>query len=198
MENGLSRPGELASKRRGFLGVAAAIALTAVLAASLTGCGQASQSSASSSTASASVSSTASASASASGSGTASAAASSAASASASSSAASVTASIPDGAIEWTEASAHIGETVSVYGPVKGSSYMPESEGQHTYVDIGAEYPDEHRASMDIPGESRGNFPGDPESIYLGKMVCVTGEVYEHDGIPYIRVASADQVKVLD
>ena len=51
---------------------------------------------------------------------------------------------------------------------------------------------------MDIRGENRGNFPGDPESIYLGKTVCVTGEIYEHDGIPYIRVASADQVKVLD
>ena len=170
MENGLSRSGELASKRRGFLGVAAAIALTAVMIASLTGCGQTSQSSASSSTASASVSS----------------------------SAISVTAAIPDGAIEWTEASAHIGETASVYGPVKSSSYTSESEGRHTYVDIGAEYPDEHRASMDIPDESRGNFPGNPESIYLDKTVCVTGEIYEHDGVPYIRIASADQVKVLD
>ena len=188
MENGLFRSDELASKRRSFLGVAAAIALTAVMIASLTGCGQTSQSSASSSTASASASSSA-ASASVS---------SSATSASASGSAASVTAAIPDGAIEWTEASAHIGETVSVYGPVKSSSSPSENEGRHTYVDLGVEYPDVHRVSMDIPGESRGNFPGDPESIYLGKTVCVTGEVYEHDGIPYIRVASADQVKVLD
>ena len=188
MENGLSRPGELAGKRHGFLGVAAAIALTAVMIASLAGCAQTSQSSASSSTASASTSSSA----------TSASVDSSTASASVGSSATSVTAAIPDGAIDWTEASAHIGETVSVYGPVKSSSYMQESEGQHTYVDIGAEYPNEHRVSMDIPGESRGNFPGDPESIYLGKTVCVTGEVYEHDGIPYIRVASADQVKVLD
>ena len=36
------------------------------------------------------------------------------------------------------------------------------------------------------------------ESIYLGKTVCVTGEICEHDGIPYIKVSSADKVKVLD
>lgn len=173
---------EHASKRRAFLGVAAAIALTAAMAASLIGCGQASQSSASGSTASASASSTA----------------SSEASTSASSSTTDVTAAIPDGAIEWTEASAHIGETVSVYGPVKGSSYLSDSEEKHTYIDIGAEYPDEHRVSMDVEDKNRGNFPGDPESIYLGKTVSVTGEIYEHDGIPYIKVASADQVKVLD
>jgi len=197
MENGLFRSDELASKRRGFLGVAAAIALTAVMIASLTGCGQTSQSSTSSSTASTSASSSA-ASASVGSSAASASVSSSATSASASGSAASVTAAIPDGAIEWTEASAHIGETVSVYGPVKSSSSPSENEGRHTYVDLGVEYPDEHRVSMDIPDESRGNFPGDPESIYLGKTVCVTGEVYEHDGIPYIRVASADQVKVLD
>ena len=60
------------------------------------------------------------------------------------------------------------------------------------------EDPDEHRVSMDIRGENRSNFPGDPESIHLDKTVCVTGEIYEHDGITYIRVAAADQVKALD
>ena len=178
MKISTDRPDELARKRRAFLGVAAAIALAAVMAASLIGCGQASQPNASSSAASSTASSTA--------------------SAPASSSAIGVTADIPDGAIEWTEASAHIGETASVYGTVMGSSYMSESEGKHTYIDIGAEYPDEHRVSMDIEDGDRGNFPGDPESIYLGKTVCVTGEIYEHEGVPYIRVASADQVKVLD
>jgi hypothetical protein len=182
MEIRTNRLAELAGERRTFLWVVAAIALTAAMAASLIGCGQASQSNASSSAASASASSTA----------------SSAASASTSSNATGVTAAIPDGAIEWTEASAHVGETVSVYGPVKGSSYLSDSEEKHTCIDIGTEYPDEHRVNMDIEDKNRDNFPGDPESIYLGKTVCVTGEIYEHDGIPYIKVASADQVKVLD
>ena len=84
-----------------------------------------------------------------------------------------------------------------MYSPVKSSSYTSESEKKHAYIDIGAEYPDEHRATMDVKYENRGNIPGDPESIYLRKTVCVTGEIYEHDGIPYIRVASADQVTVL-
>ena len=178
MEISTNRLAEHTSKRRVFLGVAAAIALAAAVAASLIGCGQASQSSASGSAAGSVESSTA--------------------SASVDSSSADVADAVPDGAIEWTEASAHIGETASVYGPVKSSSYMSDSEEKHTYIDLGAEYPDEHRVSMDVENEDRGNFPGDPESIYLGKTVCVTGEIYEHDGIPYIKVASADQVQVLD
>lgn len=162
--------GELTGKGRVLLAIAATIALTAMMAISLVSCGQASQTSTSDSATSASVSSAAT----------------------------SEVAPIPDGAIEWSEALSHIGETASVYGPVKGSSYLPETEGQHTYIDLGAEYPDEHRASMDILGKNRGNFTGDPENLYLGKTVCVTGEIYEHDGVAYIKVTSADQVKVLD
>ena len=105
---------------------------------------------------------------------------------------------IPDGAIEWTEASSHIGEIVTVHGPVKDSSFLNESNEQPTYIDIGAAYPDGSRVSMVVWGEDRGNFPGEPESMYLGKTVCVTGELYAYDNATYVKVASPDQVKVLD
>ena len=104
---------------------------------------------------------------------------------------------IPDGAIDWTEAKGHIGETVTVYGPVKDSSYLRESNGQPTYIDIGAAYPDDSRVSMVVWGEDRGNFPDDPECMYLGKTVCVTGELYAYDNATYVKVARPDQVQVL-
>ena len=106
-------------------------------------------------------------------------------------------AGIPDGAIDWTEAKAHIGEVATVYGPVKDSSYLRESNEQPTYIDIGTAYPDNSRVSMVVWGEDRGNFQGDPESMYLGKTVCVTGELYAYDNVTYMKVARPDQIQVL-
>lgn len=105
---------------------------------------------------------------------------------------------IPDGAISWDDAKSHIGERVTVYGPVKDSSYMSSSNNQPTYIDIGAAYPEERRVSMVVWGEDRGNFPDKPESMYLGKTICVTGELYSHDGVTYVKVATPDQIRVLD
>ena len=105
---------------------------------------------------------------------------------------------VPEGAIDWTEAKSHIGETVTVYGPVKDYSFLTESNGQPCYIDIGAAYPDDSRVSMVVWGEDRGNFPDAPETMYQGKTVCVTGELYAYDNATYVKVSTPDQVKVLD
>lgn len=104
---------------------------------------------------------------------------------------------IPEGAIDWTEAKAHIDEVVTVYGPVKDYSFLTGSNGQPCYIDIGAAYPDDSRVSMVVWGEDRGNFPDAPESMYQGKTVCVTGELYSYDNTTYVKVATPDQVTVL-
>ncbi len=105
---------------------------------------------------------------------------------------------IPEGAIPWQEASQHIGETVTIYGLVKDSSYLRDSNGQPAYIDIGAAYPDDSRVTMVVWGEDRGNFPDNPEAMYLGKTVCVTGELYAYEGATYVKVSSSNQIMVLD
>ena len=50
---------------------------------------------------------------------------------------------------------------------------------------------------MVVWGENRGNFPDAPESMYQGKTVCVTGELYSYDNTTYVKVATPDQVTVL-
>lgn len=105
---------------------------------------------------------------------------------------------VPDGAINWTEASSHIGEYVTIYGSVKDSSYLTSSNGQPSYVDIGAAYPDDRRLTMVIWGEDRANFSGEPDQMYLGKTVCVTGELYEYEGVAYVKVSTPEQIKVVD
>lgn len=107
------------------------------------------------------------------------------------------TTGVPEGAISYTEAKSHVGETIAVYGEVKASEYRSESNYQPTYIDLGAPYPDESRVTMVVWGEDRGNFPGAPESIYLGRTVCVTGELYDYEGVVYVKVETPDQVQVL-
>jgi len=104
----------------------------------------------------------------------------------------------PDGAIKWTEAGRHVGEKVTVYGPVAGSKYASTSNNQPTYIDIGARYPDPDRVSMVVWGEDRSNFPGSPEDMYLGKTVSVTGEVYIYSGACNIKVESPSQIRVIE
>ncbi len=104
---------------------------------------------------------------------------------------------IPEGAIEWSEASQHVGEVVSVFGTVKGSKYASTSKGRPTFIDIGAGYPDKNRLTVTIWGENRGAVSPSPEAMYEGKTLCVTGEVYLYDGASNIEVSSPDQIAVL-
>lgn len=105
--------------------------------------------------------------------------------------------SIPAGAISWQEAQSHIGENVTVCGPVVGTNYAKKVNGQPTYLDIGAAYPDTSGVSALIWGEDRSAFEHAPESTYEGQTICVTGEPYMYNGQCYIKVTSPSQIQVL-
>jgi len=111
---------------------------------------------------------------------------------------------IPSGAIKWTEATTHIGEVVSIYGPVKNVTHAYQSDGSPTFIDIGASYPDPRRVTVVIWGEHRANFPSAPESLYDGKTVCVTGEVYLYQDMASmnqshnIAIQSPSQIQVIE
>lgn len=115
----------------------------------------------------------------------------------AASSSASSKSQIPAGAISWEDARAHVGETVTIYGPVTRSKYASTSNGSPTFIDIGASYPSDNRVTMTIWGKSRSAFPSSPEGMYNGKTVCVTGEVYLYKGVCNIEVTSPSQIQVL-
>lgn len=105
---------------------------------------------------------------------------------------------LPENAVDWLMAPQHVGETVSVYGPVVDSEYARTSNGQPTFLDLGTFYPDPDRVSVVIWGKNRGNFSPSPEALYEGKRICVTGEVYVYDGVCNIEATSPDQIKILD
>lgn len=105
---------------------------------------------------------------------------------------------IPNGAINWSEAGKYVGQTKTFYGTVVETNFASSSKGMPTFLDIGVAYPDVKRLSLVVWGEDRGNFSGSLESLYKGKTIAVTGEVYKYDGINRIEVSSPSQIKVLD
>lgn len=104
---------------------------------------------------------------------------------------------IPSDAVEWTNASKYLGRTATIYGPIVNSTVASSSNGSPTYLDMGAAYPASNRVSIVIWEEDAHNFPQSPVSMYEGKTVCVTGEVYSYSGACNIKVTSPSQIKVV-
>lgn len=102
---------------------------------------------------------------------------------------------LPAGAIWWYEAKDHIGDRLTVSGPVVGARYGVTSNGQPTWLNIGKDYPSSERFVVIIWGENRGNFPQPPESYYDGKTIYVTGLIEEYDDIPQIEVKTPSQIQ---
>lgn len=104
---------------------------------------------------------------------------------------------LPSDAVSWREASEHVGETVSIYGPVVSINHESTDERQRTYVDLGLPYPDTKRLTMIVEDADKGAFPDEIDALYADKTLCVTGEIYQHEGSNYIAVTSPSQVQVL-
>ncbi len=98
----------------------------------------------------------------------------------------------PD-AISWKKAKNHIGEKVTIKGPVKGVFQSTQSNGSPTFINIGKDYPENGRMTVVIWEENISKF--DTYS-YSGETVYVTGEVYMYDGNPQIEVSSPEQIEV--
>lgn len=99
--------------------------------------------------------------------------------------------------VNWSEASSRIGESVTVEGPVMGTHYAENSNGSPTFLNVGADYPDESRFTVVIWGEDRGNFPEAPEDRYAGQTIRVTGTVSDYQGVSEIEVASPDDIEIV-
>ena len=91
--------------------------------------------------------------------------------------------------IAAADAKAHVGQTVTIEGPV-GNVYTARSG--MTFIDIGGSYPDNTFAAV-IFSDDSGKFP-DVKTLN-GKVVDVTGAVSIYRGKPEIVLKTADQVK---
>ena len=98
--------------------------------------------------------------------------------------------------IPWNEAKNHIGDRLTVYGPVVSTNYAFSSKGSPTFLNIGKNYPDPNRFTVVIWGENRGKFSPPPDISYKGKKrIYVTGLIEEYQGVPEIEVTSPSQIQ---
>jgi hypothetical protein len=94
-------------------------------------------------------------------------------------------------AAEYTceEAAKHIGETATVCGKIVDTMAY-----QGTILGMGAAVMDQGAVGIEIPDSMKDKLP---EDLYVGKEICVTGEIYKNpNGGGSIKVTDPSQIKV--
>ena len=94
--------------------------------------------------------------------------------------------------VKWEEAAKHVGETVTITGPVKGTHVT--TGGKSLILNIGKDYPDTKRFTVMITTDEKNPAK---EEDYKDKTVTVTGKVELYRNVPEIKVAKAADVTVV-
>lgn len=96
--------------------------------------------------------------------------------------------------ISANEAKNHVGETATVCGQVAGAHYAMRSRGRPTFINLDQAYPNQIFTIV-IWGENRPKF-GDPEAMYGGKHLCVTGTITLYRGVAETTANEPSQIKI--
>ena len=108
------------------------------------------------------------------------------------------TSALPTGcpdALSWEDARTHVGETVTLVGPVVSATYRGRSNGKPTFVNVGKPFGDPERLVVVVWGRNRSKFPTPPERRYDDLTISVTGQVSEHQGVPRIEATTPSQIE---
>lgn len=95
--------------------------------------------------------------------------------------------------IDAKDAAKHVNETVTICDKVSDGKYF--SNSQTTLLNVGAPHPNE-LLTLVIKGDDRKKFSDDPEKLFAGKNVCITGKVIDFKGRPEIVITEASQLKL--
>ena len=92
--------------------------------------------------------------------------------------------------LDWRQAAQVEGRIAAVEGRVAEGSHEPDVGGSPTFLNLGSPHPDPDRFDVVIYEDVRERFEQPPEQAYLGREVCVTGQVRDRDGVPQIVLDS--------
>ena len=92
------------------------------------------------------------------------------------------------------EASGHTGEAATVCGTVASATYAARSHGGPTFLNLDKPYPNPIFTIV-IWRENRAAF-GNPETLYAGKRLCVSGVITDYRGRPQIVVRDPSQINL--
>lgn len=101
---------------------------------------------------------------------------------------------LADGSIPASEAKNHVGERATVCGEVAGAHYAARSRGNPTFINLDRAYPNQIFTIL-IWGSDRPKF-GDPETMYAGKHICVTGKIALYRGVAETTAYEPSQIAV--
>ena len=96
--------------------------------------------------------------------------------------------------INLDEVSKHIGDSVTVCGPVASMRYFETSNRKPTFLNIGDKYPNQ-QITLVIWEDARKDFKEAPESL-LNKKICITGRIILYKEKPEIVIERPEQVIV--
>jgi hypothetical protein len=90
-------------------------------------------------------------------------------------------------------AAQYVGQIRTVCGYVASTRFLSNSRSKPTFLNFDKPYPNQDFTVVIWP-EDRAKF-GEPETKYLHKNVCVTGEITLYRGSPEIIVKDSSQLK---
>src|SRR5660398_87818 len=102
------------------------------------------------------------------------------------------------GVVPWSEAAGHVGESVTVEGPVVGTHWARGNSGAPTFLNVGRKYPEPRRFTVLIWGQDRSQFPAPPDQRYYGRTIRITGIVEMYEGAPEMVISSPGQIEIVD
>jgi len=102
------------------------------------------------------------------------------------------------GVVFWGDASGHVGQVVTIEGPVVGTYYSVDATGQSTFLNIGRDHPDPSRVTVFIGSFDRGVWSDPPDELYAGETIRVTGKVELYQGVVQIVITEPDAVEVVE
>ena len=98
------------------------------------------------------------------------------------------------GHLSPAEAKNHIGEKATVCGKVASTHYAVRTKGSPTFINLGEPYPNQIFTIL-IWGSDRSKF-GSPESTYVDKTICVSGQIKEYRGVPEVVAEQPSQIVI--
>jgi len=98
--------------------------------------------------------------------------------------------------INWQNVGQHIGNTVSVRGPVMTVAQKEGIRGNPTWIEVGAAYPNPKRLKVVIWIEDKPRFPMVMPGLLDGQNVCITGLVTDYKGVAQIVMRDVEQLSL--
>lgn len=101
----------------------------------------------------------------------------------------------PEVQISAADARDYIGTAAKVCGKVVSADYLPQVNGEPTFLNFGQAHPNQHFTGV-IFGSDRGKWRKPPEHQYRNREVCIIGRIELHEGTPQITVNNPEQITI--